>query len=435
MHPSPRALALCVAGLALAVPPALGAPALWPVWAVAWLLLLLALACDAALSVRSADLRLSATLPLTVAVGTTVHLPLTLDAPADRRPRVELALHVSDHLSTPAPVHTVVTGARGQLAIPLRVLRRGRATVHAAWLRWPGPLGLVLHVRRLPLDVETRAVPDLGAARGQAMRLFGERHARSGRKVERFVGDGTAFHALRDHHSGDDRRAIDWKASARHARLLLREHRAERNHQIVVAVDTGRLMAEPLAGLPRLDHAIHAALALAWVGTQTGDRVGLFAFGARPHAFVTPRPGARGFQTLLAQTADLDYSREETNFTLGLTALSERLARRSLIVVLTDFADSVTAELMLDNLQRLARRHLVLFVALRDPLLGDTVRAPPTDLDAMHRAVVASALSRERERVFGRLRRAGALCVDALPGAVGADLVDRYLHIKRRELI
>jgi len=87
------------------------------------------------------------------------------------------------------------------------------------------------------------------------------------------------------------------------------------------------------------------------------------------------------------------------------------------------------------ELSRLARRQLVVFVALRDPALLDlSLRRPgrPSDL---HRAVVAAGFVRERERVLARLRRMGIQCLDAAPGTVSTKLVSRYLDIKRRELI
>ena len=122
------------------------------------------------------------------------------------------------------------------------------------------------------------------------------------------------------------------------------------------------------------------------------------------------------------------------NFTLTLADLSTRLRRRSLVVLFTDFLDTVTAELMIENVMRLARRHLVLFVAVKDPSLETRALARPRDLDVLHQAVVAGDFSPEREIVLERLRRAGAHCIDATPGNFSMALVIRYIVIKRREL-
>ena len=129
------------------------------------------------------------------------------------------------------------------------------------------------------------------------------------------------------------------------------------------------------------------------------------------------------------------YSEAETNFTLGLTTLAQRLRRRSLIIVLTDFADTVTAELMLENLTRLSRRHLVVFVALRDPDLDRTATAAPSGSLALNRAVVAQDVIRDRDVVLRRLRRMGVIPLDAEPQQIGSGLINSYLDIKRREMI
>jgi len=202
----------------------------------------------------------------------------------------------------------------------------------------------------------------------------------------------------------------------------------------VLAVDAGQLMAEPVSGVPKLDHAINASLLLGWFCLRTGDRVGLLGFDEKIRTWSEPQGGMHSFQRLQALSAEIDYRRVETNFTLTLADLSTRLKRRSLVVLFTDFLDTVTAELMIENVTRLARRHLVLFVAVKDPSVDSRALARPRDLDALHEAVVATGFSRERGVVLERLRRAGAFCIDATPSEFSMALVNRYIEIKRREL-
>jgi uncharacterized protein (DUF58 family) len=111
------------------------------------------------------------------------------------------------------------------------------------------------------------------------------------------------------------------------------------------------------------------------------------------------------------------------------------LKRRSLVVLLTDFVDTVTAELMVENLGRLARTHLVVFVTLNDPQLSALARTAPSSVLELNRAVVAAADRREREVVLKRLRRLGLFTIDADPAKVQPVLINRYLEIKRRELV
>jgi len=432
--PTRRAIGLAAAAFPLALLPALVHPSLWGAWLVAASLLALAFGLDALLATAPRELRLEVAVPESLQVGDEGWVEVRIGAP--RALRVEGLLDVHADFDPPPPTAAVVPRAgAGLLRFPLRARRRGSPTVDELWCRWRGPLGLVVRRRRQPLGRPVAVVPDLSPVRATAFRTFGSREMDVGVQVERTVGGGSEFDALVEWVPGLDHRAISWKASARHRKLISREYRAERNHQVVLAIDTGHLMSEPLAGLPRLDHAVTAALLLSYVSLRLGDRVGLFGFDRAARAWTEPQGGLGTFARLRAASAALAYSTEETNFTLGLTELSTRLRRRSLVVIFTDFVDTVTAELMVENLARLARRQLVVFVTLRDPALHEAALQRPVRPSALHRAVVAAGFVRERERVLARLRRLGVQCVDAAPGAVTTRLVNRYLDIKRRELI
>ena len=194
-------------------------------------------------------------------------------------------------------------------------------------------------------------------------------------------------------------------------------------------------MAEPVGGIPKLDHAINAGLLLAWYSLRTGDRVGLAGFDRHINLYNEPVRGVTSFPGLHASTARLAYSPEETNFTLSLTQLSARLRRRSLIVLLTDFVDTISARLMEENLQRLSRRHLVLFVSVRNPGLAAVTAERPDDIRAMARSVVAADILQDREIVLSGLRRHGIQTIDTVPEGISPELLNRYLDIKRREQI
>ncbi|WP_242395878.1 DUF58 domain-containing protein [Anaeromyxobacter oryzisoli] len=435
IHPTPRAVALAAAGFPIALLPALGHPRLWALWLAAAALTALALAVDALLAPSSARLAAEVDVPERLAVGEAGAARVRLAGLRGAR-ALEVLADLHPDLA-PQPPRRLAPGPDGrvELALPLLAARRGRPTVDALWCRWQGPLGLVGRSRRIPVGRAVSVVPNLAPVRAAAFRYFGSRELGAGVQVERFVGDGSEFDALVEYVPGLDPRAISWKASARHRELLCQEFRAERNHQVVLALDTGHLVAEPLEGVPRLDHAVSAALLLAYVSLRLGDRVGLYAFDRTARAWAAPQAGLGSFPRLQALSARLAYSTEETNFTLGLTDLSARLRRRSLVVVFTEFVDTVTAELMIENLSRLARRQLVVFVSLRDPALEAVALAAPGRLGDVYRSVVAADLVRERERVLARLRRMGVQCVDAAPGQVSARLVNRYLDVKRREQI
>ena len=433
--PTPRAVAAAAALFPIALLPALVHPRLFGLWIVAAALLALALGLDAILAVRPHGISAALEAPGTLAVGEPGAAVLVLRSPTAIR-AVEVLIDCHADFAPPPMVSVRLAAGRSErVQVPLLARRRGKLTLDEAWLRWSGPLGLARRQKRVALLRAVAVAPALAPVRAAALRFFGSREIATGVQVERFVGDGSEFDALVEYVPGLDHRAISWRASARHRKLLCQEFRAERNHQVILALDTGHLMAEPLANLARLDHAVTSALLLSWVSLKMGDRVGLYGFDRAARVWAAPQGGMGSFTRLKALTAGLDYSTAETNFTLGLTELSARLRRRSLVVVFTEFVDTVTAELMIENLSRLARRQLVLFVALRDPALDAVASARPRRVEDVYRSVVASDFVRERERVLSRLRRAGVQCVDAAPAELSTRLLNRYLDIKRRELI
>jgi uncharacterized protein (DUF58 family) len=214
-----------------------------------------------------------------------------------------------------------------------------------------------------------------------------------------------------------------------------KEFRTERNHQIILAFDTGYLMVEPVDGLPRLDHAINAGLLLSWISLQGGDFVGLLAFDEMLRQYHQPRRGVSTFPRLQRATAGLDYRHTETNFTLGLAELGSRLRRRALVILFTEFVDTVTAELMIEATQRIARRHVVIFVTLRDAVLHGIADAPPTTFGHVAQSVIAHDFLRDRMTVFERLGRLGVHCLDVPSRSLPIGLINRYLLIKQRGLL
>lgn len=424
--PTPRAAWLAAAGVPMALAVGLVDEGLWvagPAWVA---VVVVVLGVDAVLCRWARAFSVEVDVPGVIEVGRTAVAGVRVEG---RGPvGLEVALEGDARLEIRPSTLRVLEGVG---AFSLWPRRRGMAVLSRLHLRWAGPLGLVRRVEARGLDRAVRVVPQIGGVREQAMRLF-SRDRRAGNAVVRERADTSEFRALREFQSGDDKRGINWRQSARHVKLLVRETEAERNRTISIALDTGRLMCEPLAGgLPRLDHALNAALVLAYVALKVGDRVGLWAFDAKVVLASGMVSGAGAFGPLQRLAAGLDYSTAETNFTLGLTGLGAALPGRALVIVFTDFADPTGAELMVENVGRLLERHVVLFVAFRDDALEALAAAVPDSADAVARAVVAGTLLAEREAVLTRLRRLGVDVLETPAAATGPALIARYLDGKR----
>ncbi|MEW9854919.1 DUF58 domain-containing protein [Novosphingobium sp. M1R2S20] len=353
-----------------------------------------------------------------------------------RQSRVEAALACDSRLVAGGRCSSSLIGSAPHWSsrAEFTPLRRGPAEVAAAWLRWTGPLGLGARQLAQGIGEQVRVWPNLAEVRSPALQAF-LRDAQLGLIARRFRGEGTEFEALTEYEPGVDRRRIDWKASARHGELYVKEMETERNNQIVFAIDCGQSMCEPVAGMSRLDRAISAALTTAYVALKGGDRVALYGFAARPEGLTPFVGGSTQFHRLQRAAAAYEYKAEEPNFTLALATLSARFTRRSLIVVFSDFSDPTGAELMIESVSRLLARHVVIFVTLADTELEALSTVRPATVGDLAVAVSASGLLRQRELVLQRLRQLGVDVVEAPYERIGTRLLDAYLTIKRQGAI
>lgn len=435
MVPTSRLLGLVLLTTPLAILPLAVEPA-WMALLACWCAIAIGVGMDLAV-LGGSRLTVSLRKPSHAGVGRTIRAiaSVELRAPAPLRGSMRA---ISDPpvrtVSDEVPVR-IPTGS-SELPIELHTDRRGTGALREIWLRLLGPLGLLARIERVAEGGGAIAVvPDVERVDRTTMEVLGAQPLLSGLKREKWTGEGGEFESLQQYTLGMDLGAVDWKASARHQSLRVRRYHIERRQRIVLCLDVGRAMRDPIEGMERLDHGVHTSLVLAKAALRAGDLVGMHAYGSEPRAFVPPRSGAGQFARLRQTCAALASEPEETNHVLGLHDLLRRVTRRSMVVVFTEFTDATTAELMLDALGQLAHRHVIVFVALDDPLLEEPMASSPRDGADLAAAVVAANLAQRRQLVLARLPRLGIHVVHSKPGAIAADLVERYVKLKSRGVI
>lgn len=444
--PTGRLILLAAAGAPAASLLGLARPEWW-VAAPLWIGLCIGLfVLDTLISASVTRTSLVVAAPSVVGVGeeAVVRLAVTTDAPGAAR-KVRAALEVDSRLSANGRIESALRRADDDLAegvsaiVSLTPRRRGPAAIVTGWVSWLGPLGLVRKQRRVAVDQGIGVVPSIKPVREEGAKLFA-RDAMVGQRLHARLGEGSEFESLVRFMPGLDRRAIDWKQSARHADLLAKQFETERDNRIVFAVDCGRMMSEPIVTPeghmePRLDRAVSAALTLGYVALRLEDRVSLFAFAGKPRLASREFSRLSDFAALRRAAGDIDYGAEETNYTLALASLGASLKRRAMIVIFTEFADANSTELMLRAAERLSAKHLLLFVVMADSELDAIATRVPQTAEDMAGATIAAELLRDRQLVLTRLRRMGALVLEAPASGVSASLLATYVRVKRQGLI
>jgi uncharacterized protein (DUF58 family) len=322
-----------------------------------------------------------------------------------------------------------------RLEYTVRPVQRGLFSWGPIHLRYRSLLGLWEKGKSIAAAGELRVYPNLTALQHYQLLAQANRLEAIGIRKVRQRGGSWEFESLRDYTHGDDVRLIDWKATARRRKPIIRNHEAERNQTVLILVDCGRLMNAEVEGLAKVDHAVNTALLLAHVALARGDRVGLCTFSHKVHAWVPPRPNLAQIRLITETLYDLRGDYTETDHGRCLRLVRSRHSKRALLVLLTDFVDAETAADMIAHLHLAGRRHLILFVALGDPFMNRAARSRPREALEGFRKAAAVDLLRDRKEVLGQLRQLGAHVLDAEPAEVTPPLINRYLEITQRGLL
>jgi uncharacterized protein (DUF58 family) len=288
---------------------------------------------------------------------------------------------------------------------------------------------------RLQHPHEVAVFPNVVAIKRMQLTLRRGLRVMAGLRRARPPGASTAFAGLRDYVRGDDIRRVSWTATARRDHPVVVEVEAERGQQVMIAIDCGRLMTAPAGELDKLDHAINAALMLAWVAQAYGDRVGLMTFDDRVTSFIKPERGSAQLRRITEELYAVKPEYVEPDFGHAFTHLSLRLGRRSMVVILTDLQDPEASKELVAHCLRLAARHLVLVVAMSDPSVVNARQAPVTTSSRAYEWAAAEEFMASRRESFELLRRGGVLGLDVVAGNLSPALVERYLELKERALL
>jgi uncharacterized protein (DUF58 family) len=433
MRPGPRlpAAFAVLAVLALAVPfdPRV-------IWVVTGLLgALLAAALTEAMVLRG--VRLDAERPESAALGLA-----TTDVFAARvfaRTPVPLRLHlrqVAPSLLSPASVEQMGTLRPSEAlgaSFTFRAEARGRATLpalHAGATAW----GLVERLTSIGSPVTVDVVPDLKSIARVRARLDHWATRGFGARLSPRLGKGREFERLRDYVPGDDRRDIAWKVSARRGKPVVREYRVERTQHILICLDRGHRMGARVSGVTKLDHAVTAALVLAFVADRMEDVVAGVSFAQE----VENGPGfARGGAQLRRLTAFVSrvmVTRAHSDYTALAAAVRARARQRTLVVLFTALAETEHGDL-LASVRLLMPQHLVLVVALSDPALAAAAERLPETEPALFETLAAKDLVAARRRAVLELRRLGALVTETSAPEADIAAMNAYLDVKRRQIL
>jgi len=349
------------------------------------------------------------------------------------------------HLKDEYPPEMEVNGRQCQLLVPPLRMREHTYTLFASSrgdfhfgdiaARYDTRLGLVWRQAKFKAGETVKVYPNIQEAKKNELYAHRNRELRLGQRRMRGRGQGREFESLREFVIGDEIRHISWTATARRGKLVTREYQIERSQNIVVMLDAGRLMTARIEKLTKLDHAINAALSIAYVATFGGDNVGLMTFCRKVINYIPPKSGHDQLNQIMEALYNVKPQMIEPSYARAFSFLGANCRRRSLVVILTDLIDREGSAELLAHTSALIPRHLPLIVTIGETDLRALVKEVPRTVSDVYRQSVAEELLQQREEALARITQLGGLALDVPAGRLSFELVNKYLEVKERGLL
>ena len=393
---------------------------------------------DYLLSERAGSFRVGREVEERLAMGAENEITIRIT----NRARRKISFIVKDEYP---PAMELVSPREAQLTIPAGRSRswryavlptaRGKYDFGDTVVRFRTRFGLLWRQITFSTSTAAKVYPDIREARKHEIYAHRNRRPEPGLRRMRVRGQGREFESLREFVIGDEIRHISWAATARRGKLITRQYTIERSQNIVVLLDTGRLMTARIGKLTKLDHAVNATLSIAYVAAAGGDNVGLVAFSRRVVSYLPPRRGRDQINRLMESLYSIEPEMIEPSYKRAFNFFSANCHRRSLVVILTDLVDREASADLLAHASQLIPRHLPLIVTIGDTDLRELVRDRPASSADVYRQAVAEEILRQREEALMRIRHAGGLALDVPAGRLSLELVNKYLEVKERGML
>jgi len=386
---------------------------------------------------RASNVRFTRRLPAAFAIGVERPVRALLEHEGEYEWTLDLYDHVDSSVTADGLPQSLVLPRAKRLETTYKITptRRGEIAFAPAELRVRSQAGLCdLRVR--VGSAETRRVyPDFAEIARYAW-LAGDRRLQE-IGIKTFVqrGEGTDFKQLSEYRYGDSVRHIDWKATQRLDKPIVREFQDERDQRVMLLIDCGRRMRADdrrgAVGTAHFDQVLNAVMLLSYVALAQGDAVGAPPGEERLFA---PRKGAHTLNALMGELYGVQPTPSHSDYVAAARDLLRRQNKRALVIVITNFRDEDGSELGL-ALKLLRQRHLVLLASVRERIVRELMTQPLSSGDAALDVASAHLFEQSRRDAFRRLSARDALMVDAEPERLGVELVNRYHAVKRAGMI
>ena len=296
------------------------------------------------------------------------------------------------------------------------------------------PLKLAGVRRQYSKNKQVKVYPSFIQMRKYELLAFSNKTAYGIKKVRR-LGHTMEFEQIKVYNKGDDYRTINWKATAKHQKLMVNQYQDEKSQNIYSLIDMGRQMALPFNQMTLLDYAINATLSFSNVAMKKKDKAGLLSFEKQITTFIKPDNSRQHLHQIFEHLYNLNTGFYETDFERLYRFVRRKIPTRSLLMIYTNFEHINSMRRQLPYLKKIARKHLVVVIIFKNTELQQVVRQEATDSRKLYHKIIAEDFDWQKRIMVKELGLYNIHSILTAPKNLTGSVINKYLQLKARGLI
>jgi len=308
--------------------------------------------------------------------------------------------------------------------------KRGEFKFGKVHVRYKGVMGLCMKKGRYDLEKNYKVYPNLKDLSKYGLAAIKKSQLIHGIKKNKSFGTGTEFESLREYAEGDDYRKINWMATARANKFIVNTYEHEKNQQVMIMLDSSRVMNSEINYIKKLDYSINAAFLLADVAIKKGDNAGVMVFDNTVKRFIKPGKGMGQFQLIAENLYNVQENFVSADYMQALTYLKQNQKRRSLLCIFTELFNADEAFMLASALKNLAKHHVPVVITIKDMRLYDYAYGDIKDTKGFFTKVASMKMIEEREKIRKIFNDFSIAVVDVPPDKLSIEVVNKYLSMK-----
>jgi len=256
-----------------------------------------------------------------------------------------------------------------------------------------------------------------------------------GLKKIRKIGHTMEFEQIKEYVAGDDVRTVNWKATAKQARLMVNQFQDEKMQPVYSIIDTSRVMKMPFNGLKLVDYAINSSLAFSNIALKKGDKVGLLDFSHKIGNYLPAVAKKTYLNSVLDTLYNIDSTFLDSDFGTLQAFVKRRITHRSLLLLYTNFEHISALHRQLPYLLAIAKKHVLVVIFFENTELKSLSESEATTIPEIFDQTIAQQFQFDKKVMVRELQQRGIQTVLTAPEDLTVNTINKYLEIKAKGLL